>query len=245
MIRNLSDRLASISKGGSCAVLSSGDSLPGGRVICWGDNYAGQLGVPTSTRDTPSSSAQPAELPADAQIEQIVASASSTCALDRSGRVFCWGGQSDCLLGLGRSERLRAMPALVTFPTGVAIRRLSMGSFIVLAVDATGRLWTWGRGGLWLASNTSSSGSSCDGLRDDAGVPYRAGTLNPVEADWFGSRRFLDVAAGYQHACAIDTDQGVWCWGQVIPLGGSALADSGVDMRVAYVGSLTGNLSCP
>ncbi len=364
-VAGLSDRLASISKGGSCAVLSTGDSLPGGRVICWGDNYlgqvgdgtwtrraspvevrlpgnprvvqvasssdldnytrcalttvgevycwgandntqlgsfpapcnaacislssipnscgplpqrvrlpkderfaqlamgqghvcgltptgrvfcwgrndVGQLGIPASTNIS-AISARAALLPADAQVEQIVASASSTCALDRSGRVFCWGGQSDCLLGLGRSEPSREMPTPVMFPAGVAIRRLSMGSFIMLAVDASGRLWTWGRGGVRLASNTTSAGASCDGVRDDAG-PVRLGTLTPVEADWFGSRRFVDVAAGYLHACAIDTDSCLWCWGQrVVPLGGQSLADSGVDMRVDYVGCLTGSLSC-
>ncbi len=92
--------------------------------------------------------------------------------------------------------------------------------------------------------DVGSAQSLPQGLRDDAGVPIHPGAPAPVAASCFGTRRFTEMAAGSQHACAIDQGGGLWCWGQVTPSGGSPLADSGVDMRVNYVGSLTETLAC-
>jgi alpha-tubulin suppressor-like RCC1 family protein len=54
----------------------------------------------------------------------------------------------------------------------------------------------------------------------------------------------VDLAAGQQHACAVDDGGDVWCWGQLAPLGGVARADAGTDPNVAYVGSLREGLRC-
>jgi alpha-tubulin suppressor-like RCC1 family protein len=71
-----------------------------GSVSCWGDNSAGQLGNP----DAGAASSTPQRVYTSsywggtnplAHIVQIAAGPSSTCALDASGSVWCWGVSYD------------------------------------------------------------------------------------------------------------------------------------------------------
>jgi alpha-tubulin suppressor-like RCC1 family protein len=54
--------------------------------------------------------------------------------------------------------------------------------------------------------------AGCNALNEptDRGASLRSQTT-PVEV--FGSRSWLQVSAGYQHTCALDTDGKAWCWG--------------------------------
>ncbi|MBI5500261.1 MAG: hypothetical protein HY907_08465 [Deltaproteobacteria bacterium] len=68
-----------------CALLAGSD------VICWGDdNHHGQLGRPSS--DRPAAPALVAGLP---PVAEIAAGWFSTCAITKSGEVWCWGSRDD------------------------------------------------------------------------------------------------------------------------------------------------------
>jgi len=75
----------------ACAVVA------GGAVRCWGRNLRGELGD-GSSRDS-SSAVDVMGLPEP--VEHLAADSDTTCAVGRSGRVYCWGGDRDGELGDG------------------------------------------------------------------------------------------------------------------------------------------------
>lgn len=82
------------------------------RVVCWGRGDAGQLGDhpghlpdkmslmagPTQFRLGPRGSMQPVEIERAAGARLIVAAGEHACALQRSGRVWCWGSLGGTVL---------------------------------------------------------------------------------------------------------------------------------------------------
>jgi alpha-tubulin suppressor-like RCC1 family protein len=89
----------------TCAL--SGD----GRVLCWGFNEKGQLGIGHLPEHSPSGSkwyiiTQPTEvvgLPEPAVA--IAAGGSHSCSVLESGSIYCWGNNMDGQLGNGEDER--------------------------------------------------------------------------------------------------------------------------------------------
>jgi alpha-tubulin suppressor-like RCC1 family protein len=133
--------LATIAMGGThgCGIDGSGI------VYCWGQNYAGQLGDGTlNDRGSPApvqSAIQP--LPAFARVS---AHANSSCAIDTSGRAWCWGNNSDGQLGRGFPPQpgdYYAFPVLVV--GGVTWQMLTDGSGgHVCGLSVSGEAYCWG-----------------------------------------------------------------------------------------------------
>ena len=89
--------------------------LEDGRVVCWGANIDGQLGQPASVE----SSDRPLEVRGVSDVVALSAGAKHTCAVERSGRVACWGDDGEMQLGRGelpvpRRSRVRRRPTAVT-----------------------------------------------------------------------------------------------------------------------------------
>ena len=78
------------SAGFMCGVRRTGD------VLCWGNNYTGQLG--DGSRDD---RARPTLVPAITDAIQVAAGDLHVCALRRSGRVSCWGRNEFGAIGDG------------------------------------------------------------------------------------------------------------------------------------------------
>ena len=79
--------------GHTCAVLQNGSAW------CWGNNLSGQLGhsQPADTHQ------RPTRIERAGIVASIEASGRHTCAIDRSGRVHCWGRNTDGQVGDGTS----------------------------------------------------------------------------------------------------------------------------------------------
>jgi alpha-tubulin suppressor-like RCC1 family protein len=87
----------------ACAVRMSG------LLACWGGNASGQLGdMTTMARHAPVMIAMPTDVSAVAPGGIAADGTGHTCALDREGRVWCWG---DAALGqLGNGSYAVQMP---------------------------------------------------------------------------------------------------------------------------------------
>ena len=168
----------------ACAILADD------RVICWGENDWGQLGVagmvsvpfPVFVSDL-----------ADAPVT-LAAGEEHTCAILADGSIQCWGGNLNGQLGHGApSISPQITPVSVIGLADKAID-LAAGSWHTCALLANGQVQCWG------ANNTGQLGN---GSLDDRATPVTVQLPGP--ATW--------ITAGCNHTCALLEDGRMYCWG--------------------------------
>jgi alpha-tubulin suppressor-like RCC1 family protein len=181
----------------TCAVTT------GGQVYCWGDNEDGELGAASLTSGgcpafgsgSSLCSMVPLKvgLPQEEMFTKVVAGLDHTCALARSGRLYCWGGNNLGQIGDG-STTDRSAPVMVMASAG----QVDAGGYQTCAL-AGGPLYCWG---------DNSAGQLGDGGTTSMSSPERITLQLPVRV----------VALGQTHTCSVNVspdlaDGGIYCWG--------------------------------
>ncbi len=199
-VSGLKSGVAAISSGGpdwpngphTCAVTTAGG------VKCWGNNYMGQLGAPT-TETCHSNiwpcSTTPVDVPGlTSGVVDVAAGRGYTCALTTAGGVKCWGRNSWGQLGDGTTTS-RSTPADVSgLTSGVAAIAAGSGAH-TCALTTAGGVKCWGH---------NDWGQLGDGTTIDRSTP----------ADVLGLGSGISaVDAGAVHTCALTAANGVKCWG--------------------------------
>lgn len=168
----------------SCAVHRDG------ALFCWGANDFGQLGVP----EAGARSDDPVRVPGS--FEAVTMAGNSqvhTCAIDRAGAAFCWGSGGNGELGDG-TRTSSGTPLAVA--GGHRFTDIAAGGAVTCAVDDAGGLYCFG----WTNLGRTGTGEGTSYLD----VPTRV----PIPKD------VRSVAHFNVHGCAIDVDDGLWCWGE-------------------------------
>jgi len=169
-------------------------TLADGTAMCWGGNDQGDLGDGTVI-----SRSHPAPVSTLAGVEQLATGLSHACAVTQ-GTALCWGANNNGQLG-DMTNYTRGDPLPVSGLTGVT--QIDAGGNNTCAV-AGGAVSCWGQGGV---------GQLGDGAPADVNAPVSVLMLKPhVSA----------VTVGDGHACAIQADTTVSCWGAG---GGGQLGD--------------------
>ncbi len=144
----------------ACAVTrASGPTGPG---VCWGANFAGELGRgssgPVMDSAVPQPLARPAGATSDLVVKSIATGRNHACAISLDDSVYCWGGNSAGQLGLGDTAP-RATPTRVAIPGSAPVRDISAGEINSCAItdDTT---YCWGYGGSGALGNGSNSDST-------------------------------------------------------------------------------------
>ena len=109
-----------------------------GRVLCWGRNSQGQLGLGPNQ---PSEVHLPTQLGALTDVVQLTASSGHACALTRKGRIACWGQNVFGQLG-DRTTQSRSEPSTVFGLSEAA--QVSCGMSHSCARRKNGEVWCWG-----------------------------------------------------------------------------------------------------
>ena len=131
------------------------------------------------------------------KLTQIDIGGDRTCALDTSGQVWCWGGNSYGQLGTG-DDLPRLVPAPVTGTQRFTRISVSREGGFACGLTASGEAHCWGGlGGGWLGYGSGV----------DSGVVVSA----PQRV--VGGHTFKQIALGGDHACAITTAGAAYCWG--------------------------------
>ena len=166
----------------SCTVTNAGG------VLCWGDNYSGQLGDGTTTNRL-----IPVAITAlGSPVQAIAAGSSHTCAITTASSVQCWGYNGSGQLGDGTTTD-RLTPIAVT-ELGSPVHAIATGGSHTCAI-ISGGVQCWGYNG---------SGQLGDGTTVDSFSPMMVtGLSSPVQA----------ISAGGSHTCVLTTGGGVFCWG--------------------------------
>jgi cysteine-rich repeat protein len=206
--------IRSFACGGShtCALLDGDD------VKCWGDNQNGRLGLDdvAARGSTPRSmgNALP-PLALGGAVLAVNTSGSHSCALVGLNEVKCWGPNESGQLGYGdqeaRGDNAGEMESLSAVQLGAADVPVSVftgGAFsCVLLKDGNVKCWGFNSSGQ-LGWNAVPMGQS---VGDAPGEMGDALKITFLSSNGFGTVQTL--ALGYEHACALDVDGKVKCWG--------------------------------
>ncbi len=168
-------------RGHSCAIKESG------QAVCWGNNLSGELGQ--GTTDGFATTPVPVSGVTDAAL--IAVGSYHACAIRKSGRVVCWGWNSNGQLGNG----VNPGPANVPLPLDDA-EWISAGEAHTCAIRASGPTRCWG---------LNASGQLGDGGIIDQPFPTKESVTGLADA-W-------DVSAGGAHSCAVRETGEALCWG--------------------------------
>jgi alpha-tubulin suppressor-like RCC1 family protein len=122
-------RVVAIAAGGTLGSSHTCALQADGKVLCWGSNNVGQLGV--GFVSTPSSA--PVPVPGLSDVVAIAVGEQHSCALVAIGAVFCWGSD-------GVTSHLS--PTLVSLDNVVAI---AGGNRHSCGLRADGTAWCWGQ----------------------------------------------------------------------------------------------------
>ena len=168
----------------TCAISTAGS------LYCWGKNYFNAIGTGAPINSLVASPTQVAAL--GTGVTMASTGRTHACAL-KAGGVYCWGENDYGGLGDG-STTDRALPVLVAaLPS--PITAIAAGNFHSCAITSANRAACWGYNG--------------DGQLG-GGSPVGRATPRAVAGLQSG---VLAVAAGQSHACAIDGNRAVSCWG--------------------------------
>ena len=191
-----------IAAGGTHTCMLAYPTSGGENAFCWGFNGAGQLGRPVSTGDSVPSivSAGGREFVA------LAAGPGHTCAITAAGGAYCWGdnnrGALGSVTGTSQSDSAQAVAG------GHAFTAITGGGkhTCALAADSTAYCW----------------GDNAAGQLGDSGL--ESNSFTPVAV--YGGRKYIAIAAGQSHTCAVGADSSAYCWGDdgFGQLGDSAVA---------------------
>ena len=178
----------------TCTVKSSDE----GKVYCWGDASNGRLGINSSSGDKKrgllvKGVGNSGNL---TNITQVTAGEEHTCALDKDGKVFCWGRGTHGRLGQPTHEASEVPVEIASGRFYGKPLQISAGAgHTCVVIDNDRQVNCWGE------SNKKQIGSTTD---------YTGSPVRPGGAEFTDN---LQVSAGHEHSCSVKLDGSVWCWG--------------------------------
>ena len=186
-----------------------------GSAWCWGKGTSGQIGDGTITNKS-----TPTSVLGNRSYISIGGSGNSTCGMMENGDIYCWGAgrlaglsgsySSPVLLPPVSPARTPASPHfLINTSTyyncsKVNSPRSVTGTFVAastgldhsLAIDRSGKVWSWGR-------NT----------RGQLGYGTTVNSDEPKAVSGLPTDKFIKVSGGRAHSCAMTELGNIWCWG--------------------------------
>jgi alpha-tubulin suppressor-like RCC1 family protein len=182
-----------------CALASTG------AAYCWGRGNDGELG--NGTTSTTPSNVPVAVTMGGLTFTQISAGQYSTCAVSSAGTAYCWGQGSSGQLGVSGSTASSSTPVAVTTSgtalSGRTLVQVAAGYYHTCALDSTGLVYCWGTDTDGQVGTTTTVTST---PQPAAAAVYTTGT--PM-----AGRIIVQITAGGQHTCALDSTGLAYCWG--------------------------------
>lgn len=173
---------------------------PANRVMCWGDNEVGSVGV--NATGAPREATQDVEFfdgTTLTGVTSLALHASHVCALHGTGgNVACWGANGRGQLGDGSATN-RAYAVLASTSATVPLANVvgvAVSVTASYALTRAGEVYAWG-------GNVSR----------ELGIAMSMGTSRPYAAVVPLSVQARRVVAGGSNACIIGTDNRLYCWG--------------------------------
>ncbi|HEY1553290.1 MAG TPA: hypothetical protein VGF94_00580 [Kofleriaceae bacterium] len=163
-----------------------------GSLWCWGRNVEGQLGVDETTGVVTTETA-PAPVATAVAFAQVSAGYVHTCAIATDRTMYCWGDNYYGAYGDGTT-----MASRVPLQTAVTSwSSIAAAFYATCALRSDQTLWCAG------LNNNGELGNGTSAATGNVSEPF----ATQVPGSW------QQLAMTYLHACAIQTDGRVRCWG--------------------------------
>ncbi|VAW90912.1 BNR repeat domain protein [hydrothermal vent metagenome] len=190
----------------------------GNSLWCWGDNRNGQLGGEFST---PATGATPLNIAIPTLIDstvtnwkQLSVGSEFSCALKTDDTYWCWGNNAYGKLATQpadinlpfRDEQRQAIQVNLANPTNTAWASVSAGRNSQCGITKIDNaLYCWGDNNYEQLGSKSAAQAGSTELY--SAKPLQVNPAGITNSSW------SSVSMGRRHACAIDTNQLLWCWG--------------------------------
>lgn len=189
-----------------CAVLADE------RLACWGTNEYGEVG---QRRLAEAQAPVPRVVPGLERVAGVSAGTNFTCAWTTSGEVYCFGVGHHGQLGYDAEDRCSdanlAYLSCSSTPRKVGLRdvvQVAAGASHACALGREGSVHCWGAGEYGQLGSAPTGSCIVTNPRSSWSVPC---SRWPVEVP--GIEGAKQLAAGYDHTCAVTTGGRVRCWG--------------------------------
>ncbi len=178
-----------------------------GVVYCWGEGGDGQLGRGSTSDSLSPVAVQSTGALNGLSITQLSAGARHVCVLASDSNAYCWGRGSAGQIGNGSTSN-RSVPTAVSRTgalNGLSLRKVSAGGFNSCAVASNGQAYCWG---------DNSAGQIGDGTSIGRSSPVAVSVSGVLSGKQITSvNPSAEFGAGGAHACAIDSNYAMYCWG--------------------------------
>lgn len=193
--------------------------IRGTDLYCWGYNGLLQLGDPTKTQDPQVASPNP--VMAGTAFVEVATGGSSTCAIDSTQQLWCWGDNNFSVptRGMSTSPSATPMPINLGDAPSNSFKSISIDILHACAIHTGGELYCWGAAGNGRLGNGVTGGNQPTPVLVDS-----------PENDW------ASVATGRSHTCAVTTGGKLYCWGSNT-LGQGGFATAGDRVMPLQVGT--------
>ncbi|KAF9430298.1 hypothetical protein BGZ94_007472 [Podila epigama] len=133
----------------------------------------------------------------DVVVVKVACSDSLTVALTATGHVYTWGTfrSAEGILGHSKEKEVQDLPRIVHGLRGIV--DIATGTDHVLALDATGTVYSWGNGQQMQLGRRIVSRRMLNGLTPES----------------IGHKGFVKVGAGSYHSFAVDKAGKAYAWG--------------------------------
>jgi alpha-tubulin suppressor-like RCC1 family protein len=203
----------------TCAIV--GTETNPGRVVCWGNNDNGRLGIgdiiTNLLQPTNSSTIIAVDLGLDDQGDKeeavdIAAGFEHTCALLASGKVKCWGGNTSGQLGIDNKISVGLTKSQMASLKAVSLGRkavaISAGAGHSCAVLDNGATKCWGDN----FYGQLGAGSDAEKLGGQAG---EMASINEIKlGSGFNAKEILASSGAF--TCAVSTSGALKCFGKTV-----------------------------
>jgi alpha-tubulin suppressor-like RCC1 family protein len=203
-----------------------------GRILCWGANTSGQLGLGNTetvgdARDEMGANLHAVDLGRDFVVAKVERGTDDTCALSTTGKLKCWGGNDKGQLGRGdsgaRGDAAGEMGdalAPVDLGSGVIVKDFAMGARHVCVLTTDDRVKCFGdnASGQLGYGDTSNRGDGAGEMGD--ALPF---------VDLGTGQTAVQLSLGDSHSCVVTSSNRLVCFGKADAgqLGNGAIADVG------------------
>ncbi len=168
-----------------------------GKPYCWGTDSFGQVGDDAAIGGFASHPA-PAAVAGAHTFSALAAGFRTSCAIDGTGKAYCWGEDDFGALGDGLLVPMQPTPVAVA--GGHSFAAIAFGYRAVCALTTAGQPFCWGSDFYGQVGN---------------GAPRLSMAHVPTAVS--GDHTFVKISSGGEgsgeHACALDVDGDAYCWG--------------------------------